>query len=285
MIVLDYLKRFGRFLRRLQLEIAHDDCNGMAAQIAFYLLLSIFPFMLFLLSLVSYLPVPDLSRQVLAALQEQLPTEAFGLVEDNVLSLLTTRRQELLGAGLLVALWSASMGIGALITTINRAYNIRPRRSMPEQKALAILLTLALSGIMLLSTVIVLFGPRVTHAIFQGLGLAGDSYNAWVRLRLGIVFLLNLGTLSILYYYGPEARQQFRWILPGAVTATLLWLGASSLFRLFVRNFGRYDATYGSIAAVIVLMMWMWLSGFIFLLGAEINALMKRLDLHEGPRP
>jgi membrane protein len=222
---------------------------------------------------------------VLAALQEQLPTEAFGLVENNVLSLLTTRRQELLGAGLLVALWSASMGIGALITTINRAYNIRPRRSMPEQKALAILLTLALSGIMLLSTVIVIFGPRVTHAIFQGLGLAGDSHNAWVQLRLGIVFLLNLLTLSILYYYGPEARQQFRWILPGAVTATLLWLGASSLFRLFVRNFGRYDATYGSIAAVIVLMMWMWLSGFIFLLGAEINALMKRLDLHEGPRP
>jgi membrane protein len=127
----------------------------------------------------------------------------------------------------------------------------------------------------------VLVGPHATHLFFQFLGMAGNSYNAWTHLRLVVVFGLNLLTLALLYYFGPEARQAFRWILPGAVTSTVLWLGASSLFRLFVRNFGSYDATYGSLAAFVILMVWLWMSGLIFLLGAEINALMKRMDLHE----
>jgi membrane protein len=275
------IREAALFLRRLQREIGYDDCMGMAAQIAFYLLLAIFPFLLFLLSLISFLPIPNLEPQVLSALEESLPPEAYNLVSETVVSLLSKQRGELLGVGLLIALWSASMGIGALITTINRAYNIHPRRSLAQQKGLAILLTLAVSGIMLLSTVIILFGPRVSHAIFQTLGLAGDSYNFWTRLRQPLVFALNLLTLSIFYYYGPEARQQFRWIMPGAVVATGLWLGASSLFRLFVRNFGSYEITYGSIAAVIILLIYLWISGLIFLLGAEINSLMKRLDRHE----
>lgn len=281
----EHIRRSALFLRRLQREMGYDDCMGMAAQIAFYLLLAIFPFLLFLLSLISFLPIPDLERQVLAVLEESLPPESYHLVAETVASLLSKQRGGMLGVGLLVALWSASMGIGALITTINRAYNIHPRRSLAKQKGLAIALTLAASGILLLSTVIILFGPRVAHAIFQVLGLAGDSHNFWTQLRLPLVFVLNLATLSMLYYYGPEARQQFRWIMPGAVVATTLWLGASSLFRLFVRNFGSYEITYGSIAAVIILMVYLWISGLIFLLGAEINSLMKRLDRHEIETP
>jgi membrane protein len=281
MRITEQIRRFAHFLRRLQQEMGYDDCMGMAAQIAFYMLLSIFPFLLFLLSLISFLPIHDLAPNVMSALADALPAEAFLLVSGTVQTVLTRHRQDLLGIGLLVALWSGSMGVGAMITTINRAYNIRPRRSMAKQKGLAIALTIALSGIMLLSTIIVLFGPRVTHEILQLLGLAGDSFNVWTRLRLVIVFALNLGTLAILYYWGPEAHQQFRWIMPGAVTSTVLWVGASSLFRLFVRNFGHYDATYGSIAAVIILLIWLWISGLIFLLGAEINSLMKRVETHQ----
>lgn len=282
MTVADALRRAGDFLRRLYRELGYDDVMGMAAQIAFYLMLSLFPFLLFLLSLVSFLPIPNLQAETMAALAESLPAESYRLVSDIVQSVLSTRRQELLGFGLVASLWSGSMGIGALITTINRAYNVRPRRTMPHQKALAIVLTVVLSVIMLLSSVIVLFGPTVTHGIFQQLGLAGDARNAWTQMRLFVVFGLNLLTLSILYYWGPEARQQFRWILPGAVTSAVLWIGASSLFRLFLRNFGNYELTYGSIAAVIVLMVYFWLLGLIFLLGAEINALMKRMEEH-GP--
>lgn len=274
------LKRLGIFLRRLQLEIGYDDCMGMAAQIAYYLMLALFPFLLFLLSLISYLPIlePD---QVMQNLSEALPREAFDLVSGTVHTVLSEREGGILGLGLLVALWSASMGVGALITTINRAYNIHPKRNIAVQKALSMVLTLALSGFVILSTLLVLLGPSLSHQFFQFLGLAGDSQAVWNALRLPLVLLLNLLGFSILYFFAPEAKQRYVWILPGTITATVLWFGASSLFRLFVRNFGSYNVTYGSIAAVIILLVYLWISGFIFLLGAEVNALMRRMDHYE----
>ncbi|MBK6900573.1 MAG: YihY/virulence factor BrkB family protein [bacterium] len=274
------LKRSCLFLRRLQREIGYDDCMGMAAQIAYYTMLALFPFILFLLSLISYLPMlqPD---QVLSVLSEALPGDTYELVAGTVRSLLVQRGGGLLGLGLLAALWSGSMGVGALITTINRAYNIHPKRNIVHQKVLSIVLTLALSGFVILSTALVLLGPDLIRDFFHVLGLTGDSQNFWLTLRLPLVLLLNLLALSILYHFAPEAKQRYVWVLPGTVTATVLWFGASSLFRLFLRNFGNYDLTYGSIATVIVLMVWLWVSGFIFLLGAEINSLMRRVDHYE----
>jgi membrane protein len=272
--------RWGLFLRRLQREIGYDDCMGMAAQIAYFLMLSLFPFLLFLISLISYLPIME-PNQVLSNLSETLPAEAYDLVSGTILEILSGRERGILGFGLLAALWSASMGVGSLITTINRAYNIHPKRNIAIQKILSIILTLALSGFVIMSTAIILLGPQFTHQMFQWLGMAGDSMNMWTTLRLPLVMVLNLLALSILYFFAPEAKQRYVWILPGAITATLLWLGASSIFRLFVRNLGSYNVTYGSIAAFIILMVWLWLSGFIFLLGAEINALMRRMDHYE----
>jgi membrane protein len=123
---------------------------------------------------------------------------------------------------------------------------------------------------------IILVGPKVTQQIFQFMGIASETNTFWTSIRLPMAFVLNLVALSILYYFAPEARQKFRWILPGAVTSTLLWMLASSAFRVFLRNFGAYNKTYGGLAAVIILMIWLWISGLVFLLGAEINALMKR---------
>ena len=274
------LLRWGLFLRRLQREIGYDDCMGMAAQIAYYMMLSIFPFLLFLVSLISYLPILE-ADQVLISLSEALPREAYDLISGTIHEILSGREGGILGFGLLVALWSASMGVGALITTINRAYNIHPKRNIVVQKILAIILTLGLSGFAVVSTTLILLGPQLTHQMFQFMGMAGDSQNLWTTLRLPLVVVMDLFAISILYYLAPEAKQRYVWILPGAVTATILWLGASSLFRLFVSNLGTYGLTYGSIAAVIILIVWLWLSGFIFLLGAEINALMRRMDHYE----
>jgi membrane protein len=274
------LKRTCLFLQRLQREIGYDDCMGMAAQIAYYMMLALFPFILFLLSLISHLPMlqPEL---VLNVLSEALPGDTYDLVASTVRTLLSQRGGGLLGIGLLAALWSGSMGVGALITTINRAYNIHPKRNLLHQKILSIVLTLALSGFVILSTALVLLGPDLSHEFFRMLGLAGDSQSFWLTLRLPLVLLLNLLALSILYHFAPEAKQRYVWVLPGTVTATLLWFGASSLFRLFLRNFSSYNLTYGSIATFIILMVWLWVSGFIFLLGAEVNALMRRVDHYE----
>ena len=278
------LRRFWLFLVRLQREFGHDDCMGMAAQIAFYNVLGLFPLMIFLLNIISLFPLGKaLQPALLEELGTQMPPEAANYVVDAILGLLPAGNQGLFGIGLAVSLWSASMAMGSLITTINRAYNIRPRRNLIHQKFLSIWLTLLLAMLWMLAFVIVLVGPRVTQSVFELVGLASETNTFWTSVRLPMAFVLTLISLAILYYIAPEAKQRFRWILPGAITAAFMWLGASSGFRVFLRNFNNYDLTYGSIAGLIILMVWFWLSGVVFLLGAEINSLMKRIDEEHHP--
>lgn len=280
------LKRSWLFLIRLQREMAYDDCMGMAAQIAFYTMLGLFPFLIFLLSLLSTFPWGEsLKPLMLDALRDQMPRESAEYVTGIVLELLPQYSQGLLGIGLLVSLWGASMAVGALITTINRAYNIRPRRNIAAQKLMSIVLVLLLSGMWLMSMTIILVGPGITQSIFEFMGIASETNTFWTSMRLPMAFMLNLMALSILYFFAPEARQRFLSILPGAFTATILWMLASSAFRIFLRNFGAYNKTYGSLAAVVILMVWLWISGLVFLLGAEINSLMKRVEDEDPPRP
>jgi len=276
-------KRALVFLERLRREIAYDDCMGMAAQIAYYMMLSVIPFLIFVLSIMSRLAMGEaLEPLLLETLREQMPPEAANYITDIVLRILPTRSSETTLVSFAVALWGSSMAVGALITTINRAYNLRPRRNIVTQKALALVLVLALSGILLLAMFILLMGPQVTQQSLEGLGLSGDAGSFWTSLRLPLAALLAFIALAILYFYAPEARQRFVHILPGSITATVLWLTASSAFRLFVSNFGNYNATYGSLAAVVIMLAYFWLTGFIFLLGAEINALMKRVEIEDG---
>jgi membrane protein len=279
------LKRFWLFLIRLQREMAYDDAMGMAAQIAFYTMLGLFPFLIFLLSLVSMFPLGEsLKPLMLEALNDQLPRESAEYVAGIVLEQLPEYNQGLLSVGLLASLWGASMAVGALITTINRAYNILPRRNIVTQKILSIILVLLLSGMWLMSMTIILVGPGITQNLFEFMGIASETNTFWTSIRLPMAFLLNLMALSILYYFAPEARQRLLSILPGAFTSAILWMLASSAFRIFLRNFGTYNKTYGSLAAVVILMVWLWISGLIFLLGAEINSLMKRIDHEDSPR-
>ncbi|MFT5233100.1 MAG: membrane protein [Candidatus Krumholzibacteriia bacterium] len=281
-----FLKRLWLFLIRLQREIGHDDCMGMAAQIAYYTMLGLFPFLIFLMSLLSTFPLGEsLQPLMLEELELQMPAEAASYVTDTVLNILPGSSLGALSLGLLASLWGASMAIGALITTINRAYNIRPQRNMVVQKLYAIALTLVLSGLWLMSLTIVLVGPGITQEIFEYLGIASETNTFWTSIRLPMALVLNIMALSILYYIAPEAKQKFRWILPGAFTSALLWVAASSAFRIFLRNFGTYNTTYGSLAAVVILLVWLWISGFVFLLGAEINSLMKRQQHEDEVRP
>jgi membrane protein len=279
------VKRSWLFLIRLQREMGYDDAMGMAAQIAFYAMLGLFPFMIFVLSTISMFPLGDSLRpELLKALENQMPLEAAQYVTNVVIDLLPAQNQGLLSFGLAASLWGASMAIGALITTINRAYNIRPRRNIVHQKILSIILTLALSGLWLMAMTIILMGQEWTQQLFQWMGIASETNTFWTSVRLPMAFLLNLTALSILYYVAPEAKQKYRWILPGALTSTILWFGASSAFRYFLSNFGQYNKTYGSLAALVILMIWLWISGLLFLLGAEINSLMKRMEEDDPPK-
>ena len=178
-------KRALFFLERLRREIAYDDCMGMAAQIAYYMLLSVIPFLIFVLSIISRLSIGEaLSPLLLDTLREQMPIDAANFIVDIVLRVLPTRSSETTLVSFVIALWGSSMAVGALITTINRAYNLRPRRNIIVQKLLSIALVLGLSAILLLALLILLFGPQISQAMFEILNLASESNTFWTTVRL-----------------------------------------------------------------------------------------------------
>jgi membrane protein len=259
-------------LRRVFSEINKDDVWGDSAQLAYYYLFSLFPFLMFLASLLAYIPIPDLMQQIMTMIGEFVPAEALDVVQDNVSDLLSRPRGSLLSVGILLALWSASSAIAAISSSLNKAYGVKESRPFWKARGTAILLTVGLAILMISSIILLIFGPELGGWLADRLGVGAAFDYAWSILRWPVVVFLMMFAAALIYYFAPDVEQDWRWITPGAVFAVLAWIGMSLLFGYYVDNFGQYDKTYGSIGAIIVLLTWMYLSGFVLLTGGEINA-------------
>jgi membrane protein len=253
-------------------EIQRDDCLGRAAQLAYYLLFALFPFFLFLTTLLGYLPISNLLDQLMALLTQLLPRDALALVQDNVHQLVAGQRGGLLSFGILAALWTSSSAVTAIMDSLNRAYNVEESRPFWKVRGLAILLTIGLSLLIIVSLVLLTFGPQIGGWIADFLGLGGVFQVAWNLLRWPVIVFFLILALALVYYLAPDVEQEWKWITPGAVCATLAWIGASLGFAFYVNNFGSYNVTYGSIGTVIVLLTWMYVTGLLILVGGEINS-------------
>jgi membrane protein len=258
--------------RRVVHEIQKDDCLGRAAQLAYYFLFALFPFFLVLITLLGYLPIPNLMDRLMDMLAQMLPGDALSLVQDHVRELVSGERGGLLSFGLLAALWTSSSAMTAIMDSLNRAYDVEEGRPFWKVRGLAILLTVGLSVFLIVSLVLLTFGPQIGGWIADQVGLGGVFQIAWNVLRWPVIVGLLIGAMALIYYLAPDVEQSWQWITPGAVVAILGWLVASLGFSYYVNHFGSYNATYGSIGAVIVLLTWMYVSGFFVLVGGEINA-------------
>jgi membrane protein len=258
--------------RRVIHEIQEDDCLGRAAQLAYYFLFALFPFFLVLTTLLGYLPVPNLLDRLMETLAEMLPGEALRLVQDNVRELVTNQRGGLLSLGILAALWTSSSAVTAIIDGLNRAYDVEEGRPFWKVRLMAILLTVGLSVFIIVSLILLTFGPQIGGWIADRVGLGSVFQVSWNILRWPVIVGLLIGAMALIYYMAPDVEQEWQWITPGSVVAVIGWLLASLGFSFYVNNFGSYNATYGSIGAVIVLLTWMYVSGFFILVGGEINA-------------
>jgi membrane protein len=258
--------------RRAIHEIRDDDCLGRAAQLAYYFLFALFPFFLVLITLLGYIPLPNLMDRLMDMLAQLLPGDALHLVQDNVHDLVTNQRGGLLSFGILVALWTSSSAITAIMDGLNRAYDVEEGRPFWKVRLFAILLTLGLSLFIIVSLVLLTFGPQIGGWIADRIGLGSIFQTAWNVLRWPVIVGLLILAMALVYYVAPDVEQQWQWITPGSVVAVVGWLLASLGFSYYVNNFGSYNATYGSIGAVIVLLTWMYVSGFFVLVGGEINA-------------
>jgi membrane protein len=258
--------------RRVIHEIQEDDCFGRAAQLAYYFLFALFPFFLFLTTLLAYLPVSNLLDRLMEVLAQLLPGDALQLVKDNLQELVTGDRRGLLSFGILAALWTSSSALTAIIDTLNRAYDVEERRPFWKVRLLAIGLTVGLSAFSIIALVLLTFGPQLGRWVADLVGLGEVFALSWNILRWPVIVGLLIVAMALLYYFGPDVEQDWRWITPGSAFAVIGWLLTSLGFAFYVNHFGSYNATYGSIGAVIVLLTWMYLSGLFVLIGGEINA-------------
>jgi membrane protein len=258
--------------RRVIAEIRDDDCLGRAAQLAYYFLFALFPFFLFLTTLLGYLPIPDLLDRLLETLGQMLPGEALQLVQDNIRQLVTGQRGGLLSFGILAALWTSSSALTAIIDSLNRAYDVEEGRPFWKVRLIAMGITVGLSAFIVVALVLLTFGPQLGRWVADLVGLGRVFEVTWNVVRWPVIVGLLVVAIALLYYFAPDVEQEWTWITPGSACAVLGWLLASLGFAFYVNRFGSYNATYGSIGAVIVLLTWMYVTGLFILIGGEINA-------------
>jgi len=259
-------------MRRTYKEVLADDCLGLAAELAYYFFLALFPALLFLVAVLSFFPLGDLLDTVVGTLRRVAPNEVLTIIQDQILKIAQDKNGGLLTIGMIGTIWSTSSGVNAIISTLNQAYDIQEGRPWWKVKAVALALTIALAAFILVSTVLVVVGPTLAEHVARWLHLSSAFTSTWSILQWPVVFILVSLAVAMVYYFGPDADQDWIWITPGSIFATVLWLAVSLGFKLYVGAFGSYNATYGTIGGVIVLMLWFYLSGLALLVGAEMNA-------------
>ena len=253
-------------------EVWADNCLNLAAQLAFYFFLGLFPALLFIVALISFLPVNGLLDAVPAMLARVAPGDVIRIIQEQMLKIANDQNAGLLTFGMLGTIWSMSSGMDAIISTLNQAYDILESRPWWQVKARAIGLTLALAAFIVVSMMLITVGPTLGEKVAASFHLGPAFTIAWNIGRWPIVFGLIMLAIAFIYYYAPDAEQEWIWITPGSVLATLLWLIISAGFKFYVTHFTSYNATYGAIGGVIVLMLWFYVSSLAVLIGAELNA-------------
>jgi membrane protein len=265
-------------------ETIADDCLGLAAQLSYYLFLALFPAILFLLALGSFFPLQDLTGDVVRLLQPIASREIITLLAEQMQRISEQEDGGLLTFGVLAALWSSSAAMVAVTSSLNAAYDIEEGRPWWKVRLIAIGLTVALAVFFLLSFTLVLAGPTMAEYLGRTLHLGAIVEWSWKILQWPIAFLLVSTAIGIVYYVAPDAEQDWVWISPGALVATVLWLVASLGFKVYVTRFADYNATYGAIGGVMVLMLWFYVSSLAILVGAEMNAEIEHASPH-GKEP
>jgi membrane protein len=264
--------RVKELATRVMKEVREDDCLGWAAQLAYYLLFAVFPFLLFVTALLGFVPIPNLMERLIGGLAAVLPGEAVTLLQDNIRQLVTEQKGGLLSFGILAALWSSSSAVVAITAALNQAYDVEEGRPWWKVRGIAVLLTMGLSLFVLLAVVLLIFGPQLGGGLATLVGLGRVFEILWNILRWPVSAGFLIVALALVYYWAPDVEQKWQWITPGAVCAVMATLLASLGFSLYVNSFGSYNKTYGSLGAVIIFLTWLYLTGLCVLVGGEINA-------------
>ncbi|MFS0645985.1 YihY/virulence factor BrkB family protein [Siminovitchia sp. 179-K 8D1 HS] len=263
-------EKFIEFVKSLMEKIHHNDVTGLAAQLAYFFLLSLFPMLIFLVTLLPYMPITQ--QDIFYLLKNFAPQETYTLIHDTLAEIMANRSGGLLSIGFIATIWSASKGMNALMKSLNRAYEVEEKRSFFIARGLSVVLTIAMIFVFVLALLLPVFGKQIGLFIFSFLGLSEQFLKVWGIIRWALSPLIIFLVFLAVYYLAPNVRIKCLTAAPGAIFATVGWIIVSLGFSFYVSNFGNYTATYGSITGIIILMLWFYFSAIIIMVGGEINS-------------
>lgn len=251
-----------------------DEISSLAAELAYFFLLSLFPFLIFLMNLLAYLPLS--SDVVLDFVAQYAPGNTMKLIENNVRHIIETQNVTLLSFGVIGTIWSASNGINAIVRAFNKAYQVEENRHFLVARLMSILLTFAMILVILVALLLPVFGREIGLFIFRAFGFTEVFLTIWNTIRWLLSAVILCIVFTGLYFIAPNKRMKISEAYPGALFATVGWIVVSLLFSYYVGNFGNFSVTYGSLGGVIILLIWFYLSAVIIILGGEINAILSK---------
>jgi membrane protein len=265
-------------------DVLRNHTLQMAAALAYYGVLSLFPALILLSATVAYLPVPDLFNQALNLMGEFLPPDSMGLVRRVLADVVTPNKGAFLSLGILATLWSASGGFSAAIEALDIAYDVEDDRPFWKTRPLALGLAIITGALLLIALSVMIVGPRFGEWLAARVHLSSLFVRLWPFIHWGVAVAFTILAVEVLYYLAPNVKQRFLATLPGAILAVGCWLGLSYLLGMYLRHFGNFNKTYGTLGAAIVLMVWLYWTGFAMLVGAELNAELAK-ESSEGKLP
>ena len=267
-----FLRKAVIFLVMFIKKIGDDDVFALGAQLAYYMVLSFIPFLMFLMTLVGFSHLN--SDAVLNLLSNVMPTEAFNLIQSTVIEIVDREQTGLLWISIALAIWVSSSGFKAVIKGLNKAYGVKETRSYIKLKLISMIYTILLSLIVIATLFLFVFGDVIGDFFIKILEHPEFIYYIWNMLRYVVVILIMILFFMFLYNATPCVRLGWLEVIPGAVITTLGWISISYIFAYYVNNFSNYSRLYGSLGAVFMFMTWMFITSMILILGGEINAVL-----------
>lgn len=270
------------FLYRLIKNIREDEVTAIGAQLTYYLILSLFPFLIFLLNIIGHISIVNTAfvEDVLIL----LPDQTQGLINSIIQEIARNTSDKILSFSLFFSLWTGSLGISAIIRAINKAYNIKERRNYIRQKLVSIIFAIALVILIIIVLLTLVFGEMIGNTLFSYIGATDIFYKIWESVRKIIPLFSMIIIFALLYKYSiiPKGRRRLKFThtLPGAIFTTVGWILASNIFSYYVNNFANYSRTYGSLGGVIVLLIWLYITSIMIVLGGEINGTLASIFIY-----
>lgn len=279
-----YFKRIWRAILKAIKDLDQHHLLAFAGSLAYYFFMSLIPFLIFLGSLLRYIPISGLFNEILNGLSYMLPADSMTMVSKVLSDMMNSTGKGFLSFGAIGTIWSASGGFSAMIEALNVAYDVQEGRPYWKTRSLAVLLTIVVGALVTVLLFAMIFGPHWGGVLAAKLGLSPVFTATWMYLRFVLAAACALLSVEIIYYLAPNVEQRrFLQTVPGSVTAVVLWVAASYVLGFYLQHFAQLSKTYGTLGAVVGLLLWFYVSSAAILIGAEVNAELAKAVGKEPP--